>query len=55
MEKTPEELEEMKQEMRRQHQKTVTLAYEYFAALPLGNERIKAHEIYQQIRNATRL
>lgn len=55
MEKTPEELEAMKREMLNQHQKTVSLAHEYFAALPLGSERIKAGEIYQQLRNATRL
>jgi len=55
MEKTQEELDAMKQEMLFQHQKTVSLAYKYFAALPLGSERIKAHEIYQQLRNATRL
>ena len=55
MEKTQEELDAMKREMLNQHQKTVSLAYEYFGALPLGNERIKAGEIYQQLRNATRL
>lgn len=55
MEKTKEELEKMKREMLEQHQKTVSLAYKYFCALPLGRDRIIAGEIYQQISNATRL
>lgn len=30
-------------------------AYAYFTACPVGNERIKASEMYENIRNATRV
>ncbi|WP_283647621.1 hypothetical protein [Hafnia paralvei] len=55
MDKTEEELKQMKEELLQLHQKTVTAAYEYFAALPLGRDRTVAHEVYQNLRTATRI
>ena len=55
MDKTEEELKQMKEELLQLHQKTVTAAYEYFAALPLGRDRVIAGEVYENMRNATRI
>lgn len=55
MDKTEEELKQMKEELLQLHQKTVKAAYEYFAALPLDGDRTIAHEVYQKLRNATRI
>lgn len=55
MDKTEEELKQMKEEFLQLHQKTVTAAYEYFAALPLGRDRVIAGELYESLRNATRI
>jgi len=54
-EPTPEQLEALKQDMLEKQQVAVTAAYAYFCALPVGRERIKAHEVYQNLRLATRL
>lgn len=55
MDKTEEELKQMKEELLQLHQKTVRAAYEYFAALPLGRDRVIAGELYESLRNATRI
>lgn len=55
MDKTEEELKQMKEELLQLHQKTVKAAYEYFAALPLGRNRVIAGEVYENLRTATRI
>lgn len=55
MDKTEEELKQMKEEFFQLHQKTVKAAYEYFAALPIGNERVMAHKVYQNLLYASRI
>jgi len=52
---TPEQLEALKRDMLEKHEATVTAAYKYFCALPIGDARIQAHEVYQNIRLATRV
>lgn len=52
MEKTPEELELMKRDLIDKHQAAVTAAHEYACALPLGDDRVRAFEIFQNLRLA---
>lgn len=54
-EKTPGELAIMKRDMLEKHQKAVTAAHQYACALPIGNERTQAFEIYQNMLYATRI
>jgi hypothetical protein len=54
-EPTAEEIEAIKQDMMSKREAAEQAAYAYFCALPIGNERIRAHDVYQNIRLATRL
>ena len=55
MEYSEEEIKAMKESMLELHKKTVKAAYDYFIALPIGDERVIAHEVYQNLLYATRL
>lgn len=52
---TPEQLAALKQDLMSKRDAAEKAAYAYFCALPIGNERIRAHEVYQNIRLATRV
>lgn len=54
-EKTTAELQLMKNDMLNKHQTAVTAAHQYACALPIGNERTQAFEIYQNMLYATRI
>lgn len=52
--KTQAELDALKKEVFEKHQATVTAAFEWSRALPIGDERTEAFEIYNNIRLSTR-
>ena len=54
MEKTQEELDSMKKKMISLHEQTIKVAYEYFSALPVGGQRVAAHQFYQNLLYAAR-
>lgn len=49
-----EKLAYMKMQLLEQLKKAEQLAHAYFAACPVGEERIRASEVYENIRTATR-
>ena len=55
VEKTPEQLAEMKEKALNLQQDAVTAAYEYACECPLGDERIWAFTYYQNLRVASRI
>ncbi len=50
-----EYLKRLKADLLRKHQEAVTAAYKYFCECDVGPERIIAGQIYENLRNATRL
>lgn len=50
-----QEFEKLRNEFSRLHQETEKAAHALFAALPVGPERIRASDVYENIRNATRV
>jgi hypothetical protein len=53
--RTPEELAQMRTEMLDHLNKAEKLAYAIFCATDVGRDRIKAHQVYENIQNATRV
>jgi len=54
-EKTEKELKSLKEIAINAHNDATSKMHEYACALPIGTERIKAFEAYQNIRLATRV
>ncbi len=50
-----EDLEKLKDEMIKKHREAEKAAYAYCSALPIGKDRENYFEVYERIRNATRL
>jgi len=50
-----DQLEALRKEIYELHNQLEKKSYEYFCGLPLGNDRIKASEYYNEIRTTRRL
>lgn len=50
-----EKLSAMKTEMLAKLRETEKLAWAYFCECPVGDERTRAHDVYENIRTATRV
>jgi len=48
------EFKKIREEFFRKHLEAEKAAYAYFCACEIGDERLKASEIYERIRTATR-
>lgn len=48
-------LDLLKQDLLEKHRAAEKAAYEYFCACEVGDERSRAFEVYENIRNATRV
>lgn len=53
-ERDAEKAKHLKAVFLEQHRKAEKAAYEYFAACPVGPERVQAYSIYENVRNALR-
>ena len=54
-EPTEQELKKLKEDAFNAHDNAVSLLHKYACACPLGDERIRAFEIYQNVRVAVRV
>lgn len=52
---TEDELKSLKTEMLAKLREAEQLAYQYFCECDVGPERIRAHDVYENIRRATRV
>jgi hypothetical protein len=50
-----DQLAALKRDMLDKHRAAERAAYAYFGACPVGDERIRASEVYENIRTATRV